>query len=111
MNFIIKLILSAFSVFLTAYLLPGVKVESFWVAIVITIVLALLNTFLKPLLIILTIPATILTLGLFLFVINAFMVWIASKIIADFHINNFWWALAFSIVLSVFTAFFENTIN
>ena len=108
MNFIIKLLLSALAVMLVAYLLPGVGVENFWVALVVAAVLALLNVTLKPLLIVLTIPVTLITLGLFLLVINALMILLVDALISGFMVSNFWWALAFSLILSIVTSLFES---
>jgi len=108
MNFIIKLLLSALAVMLVAYLLPGVNVENFWVALLVAAVLALLNVTLKPLLIVLTIPVTLITLGLFLLVINALMILLVDALISGFMVSNFWWALAFSLILSIVTSLFEN---
>lgn len=108
MNFFIKLILSAIAVLLTAWLLPGVDVEGIWVAILVAAVLALLNAIVKPILVILTIPITIFTLGIFLLVINAIIILIANAIISGFHVDGFWWALLFSIILAVFSSLFES---
>lgn len=108
MNFFIKLILSAIAVLLTAWLLPGVDVEGIWVAILVAAVLALLNAIVKPILVILTIPITIFTLGIFLLVINAIIILIANAIISGFNVDGFWWALLFSIILAVFSSLFES---
>jgi putative membrane protein len=101
MNFIIKVLLSAFAVVITSYLLPGVHVNDFLVAIILALVLALFNVTVKPLLIFLTIPFTILTLGLFLLVINAVIILLADYLIPGFVVDGFWWALGFSIILSI----------
>jgi len=111
MSLLVRLLLSSFTVFLTAYLLPGVHVESFWDAIIVAVVIGLLNIFVRPLLIFLTIPATIITLGLFLFVINAFIVWMASNMISGFTVTNFWWALLFTVVLSVINSLFNSELQ
>lgn len=108
MNLVIKIIISSLAVFLTAYLLPGVEVVSYVTAIWVAIVLALLNGFLKPILIILTIPATVITLGLFLLVINAAIILLADKFVDGFFVDGFWWALLFSLVLSVITSLMES---
>ena len=101
MDFIIKLFLNAIAVVITAYLLPGVHLQNFGYAVLLAAVLSLLNVSLKPILIVLTIPATIFTLGLFLLVINALMILVADWIITDgFNVDGFWWALAFSLILS-----------
>ncbi|MEQ8412988.1 MAG: phage holin family protein [Imperialibacter sp.] len=101
MNFLIKLLLSAISVILTSYLLPGVTVEGFWVAFLVAVFLSLLNVTLKPILVLFTIPITFLTLGLFLLVINALIIMIADYFIDGFYIDSFWWALAFGLILSI----------
>lgn len=108
MNLIIKIIISSLAVFLTAYLLPGVTVDTYITAIWVAIVLALLNGFLKPLLIIFTIPVTVVTLGLFLLVINAAIILLADNFVDGFYVNGFWWALLFSLVLSVITSLMES---
>jgi putative membrane protein len=111
MNFLIKLLLSALAVMLVGYLLPGITVENFWVALIVAALLALLNVTLKPILVVLTIPVTILTLGLFLLVINALMILLADALISGFMVSNFWWALAFSLILSIVTSIFESIVG
>ena len=101
MNFIIKLLISAIIVFALAYFLPGVHVDNLTSALVVALVLGLLNTFLKPILIFLTIPVTLLTLGLFLLVINAVVILICDYFIAEFHVDGFLTALIFSVLLSI----------
>lgn len=109
MNWIIKLITNALLVLLTAYVLPGVGVASFWSAVVVAIVLAILNALIKPILVIITIPITIVTLGLFLLVINALIIMLADSLVTGFQVNSFWWALIFSLVLSLFNSVFKTT--
>lgn len=101
MNLIIKLLITAVIVLLLAHFLPGVAVSGFTAAIIVAAVLGLLNAILKPILIILTIPITILTLGLFLLVINACIILLADQFIDGFGVNGFWTALLFSILLSI----------
>ena len=109
MNFIIKLFLNAVAVFITAQILPGVHLLDFWNGLLLAAVLALLNASIKPLLIFLTIPATIVTLGLFLLVINAIIVEIAAWILhTGFSVDSFWWALLFALVLSFINGIFER---
>ena len=108
MNLFIKIIISSLAVFLTAYLLPGVSVDTYITAIWVAIVLALLNGFLKPLLVIFTIPVTVVTLGLFLLVINAAIILLADNFVDGFEVSGFWWALLFSLVLSVITSLMES---
>lgn len=111
MNFILTLLISAGAVLLSAYLLPGVHVAGFLTAIVVAAVLALFNAILKPILIILTIPITILTLGLFLLVINALIILLTDFFIAGFVVDGFWWALFFSLILSIVTYVFESLVG
>ncbi len=108
MSFILKWVLSAVAVLIAAYLLPGVAVESFWSALVVAVILALMNATLKPLLVILTIPITVITLGLFLLVINAIIILLIDAIIGGFQVNGFWWALAFSLIISILGALFDD---
>lgn len=104
---VLKLLISGIAVMLTQWLLPGVQVNGFFNALLIAIVLGFLNTFLKPVLILLTIPFTVITLGLFLLVINAVIIMLAGKLIDGFEIDGFWWALLFSIILSITTSILE----
>jgi putative membrane protein len=108
MNLIVKIIISSLAVFLTAYLLPSVHIEDYVTAIFVAIVLALLNGFLKPMLILFTIPVTLLTLGLFLLVINASIILLADYFVDGFSVGGFWSALFFSLVLSVITSMMES---
>lgn len=108
MNFILTLLISAGAVLISAYLLPGVHVDGFLTAIIVAAVLALFNAILKPVLIILTIPITILTLGLFLLVINALIILFTDFFIPGFVVDGFWWALFFSLILSIVTYVFES---
>jgi len=102
MGFIIRVVLSAVAAMFTAYLLkPAVKVESFTTALILALVLAILNAIVKPLLVVLTFPVTILTLGLFLFVINAIIILLAAKLVPGFRVDGFWWALLFSIIMAI----------
>lgn len=101
MNFIIRLLISTAAVIVSAYLLPGVAVDSFTSAFIAAIIISILNVLLKPILVILTIPFTIITLGLFLLVINAILIMLASSLVEGFTVDGFWYALLFSIVLSL----------
>lgn len=101
MNFILRLLLSALAVVILAKILPGVSVASYGIAILVAVVLSLLNFIVKPLLIILTLPVTILTLGLFLLIINALIILMADGLISGFAVDGIWWALLFSLLLSI----------
>ena len=111
MNFLTKLLLSAISVIIASYLLPGVIVESFWSALIVAAFLAILNVTLKPILIVLTIPITFITLGLFLLVINALMILLADQVIPGFRVEGFWWAIGFSLILSILTSVFDDLLG
>ena len=101
MNLLIKLLISTIIVFVLSYFLPGVHVTNLTGALIVAVVLGLLNTFLKPILILLTIPVTFFTLGLFLLVINAIIILICDYFIAEFYVDGFISALLFSILLSI----------
>ncbi|MBE0646505.1 MAG: phage holin family protein [Bacteroidales bacterium] len=98
---IAQVLILTFAVLLTSYLLPGITVKSFWTAVLVAIVLGLLNAFVKPFMVFLTIPFTLVTFGLFLFVINALIIMLAGALIKGFEVKGFWWALIFSIILSL----------
>jgi putative membrane protein len=108
MAIIVKWVLSAVGVLIAAYILPGVAVTSFWTALLVAAILAVLNAILRPILVVLTIPITILTLGLFLLVINALIILLTDSLISGFEVSNFWWALAFSLLISVLGALFDD---
>ncbi len=108
MNLIIRLLLNGLAVVLTAYLLPGVNVKDYGTALVVALVLAVINVVVKPILVILTIPITILTLGLFLLVINAVIILLVSNLVGGFEVRGFWWALLFSLILSIFNSLFND---
>lgn len=95
-----RLLITSLVAFALSYLLSGIAIDSFWTAIVLAVVLAVLNAVVRPLLVLLTLPVTFLTLGLFLLVINALMILLADKLIDGFEVSNFWWALLFSLLLS-----------
>lgn len=101
MGILIKWLLAALAIMATAYLLPGVSLSGFVPALVTALVLGLVNAFIKPLLLLLTLPINILTLGLFTLVINALLIMLVSKLVSGFQVQGFWWALAFSVVLTV----------
>ena len=111
MKLILKLLLNAAAVFILAHLLSGVGVDGYLGALIVAIVLSILNLFVKPILVIFTLPATILTLGLFLLVINAVIILLADKLINGFTVANFWWALLFSILLSILHSLLKEDKN
>ncbi|MGE8591325.1 MAG: phage holin family protein, partial [Alcaligenes sp.] len=94
-------ILNAVALLVVAYILPGITVASFGSALIAALVLGLLNTLVKPVLVLLTLPITIVTLGLFLLVLNALVFWFAGSILKGFQVNGFWWAVIGAIVYSL----------
>lgn len=107
---IIQILVIALAVVITAAILPGIKIRSFGSAVLVAIVLGLLNYFVTPFMVMLSIPITIITFGLFLFVINAIVILMASALVGGFKVDGFWWALVFSIVLSFVTYLLEMLI-
>jgi len=105
MKTLINWLVSTLTIIITSYLLPGVHLASFTAALVTAVVLGIINLFVKPFIIILTLPINILTLGLFTLVINAFLILLASSLVPGFKVDGFWWALLFSIVLSIINSF------
>jgi putative membrane protein len=108
MNVIVRFLLSGVAVMLTAYLLPGVDVQDYWAALLVAVLISLSNVIVRPIFIILTIPITIFTLGLFLLVINAIIILMVDWFVDGFEVQGFWWALAFSLILSIFNSLFTD---
>ena len=109
MNILIGWILSALAVLVAAYILPGVHVASFTIALVAALVLGIINAVLKPILILLTLPINILTLGIFTIVINALLILLTARIVPGFEVNGFWWAIILSIVLAIINFFLHSS--
>jgi putative membrane protein len=105
MRLLVHLLVNAFAVFIAAYVLPGVFVDGPLTALVVAVVLGVVNTFLKPILVILTLPITFVTLGLFLLVINGALVLLVSRLVPGFVVDGFLWALLFSLVASLVGSF------
>lgn len=101
MNLLLRILITGGLVLIIAHFMPGVHVASFTTALIVAVVLGLLNIFIKPILVILTLPVTIVTLGLFLLVINALIILLCTNIVGGFHVDSFWTALIFSIILSL----------
>ena len=108
MKLVLRILVSSLAVFFSASLLPGVYLAGYPVAILVAVVLGLLNSFVKPFLVILTIPVTLFTFGLFLLVINAFMILLTDYFLEDFSVDGFWTALFFSIIVTVVTSLLEK---
>lgn len=98
---LIKWLVTALIILALAYILPGIEVSGFIAAAVAALVLGLINMFLKPIIVLLTLPINMITLGLFTLVINAVIVLLAGSIVPGFSVGNFWWALLFSVVLGL----------
>ena len=99
LGFIAQMVVMALATVLAAYIMPGVHIDTFWAAILTAAVIALLNNFIRPILIVITLPVTAITLGLFLFVINAIIILMASELVGGFHVDSFGSALLFSLIL------------
>ena len=107
MSFILKILVSSLAVFFGAYILDGVYLDGFPTAVLVALVMGFLNAFLKPILVVLTIPITFFTFGLFLLVINAVIILLADSALSGFAVNSFFTAVLFSILVSVITWILE----
>ena len=103
LSLLARWLLNAAALLLVAYLYPGVAVETFFAALIAALVLGLINAVVRPILVLLTLPVTILTLGLFLFVINALLFWLVAEIVQGFRVTGFGAALVGSILYSLIT--------
>lgn len=100
MRLLLKWLIMAASIVIAAYFIPGVKIGSFFSALWVALFLGVVNLLVRPILILVTLPINILTLGLFTFVINAVLILLASSVIKGFEVGGFWWAMLYSVVLS-----------
>lgn len=101
MKTLINILFTTILVVVLAHFMPGVHVDSFMTAVIVAVVLGLLNIFIKPILVLFTLPVTILTLGLFLLVINAIIILLCDELVKGFTVDGFLWAVIFSLVLSI----------
>jgi putative membrane protein len=108
MRVLLVWILNAVALWLVTLLLPGVTVQDELTAFIAAIVLGLVNAVIKPVLIVLTLPVTVLTLGLFLVVLNGLLFWGVASILPGFHVDGFWWGVAGALVYSILTAAFSS---
>ena len=108
MDIIINLFIKSLAVLITAYLLPGVKLDSFFTAMLVAVVLGIVNSIIKPIIVILTLPVNIVTLGLFTFVINGLMVVLTASIVPGFKIDGFGQAVLFSVILFIVNWFLNK---
>jgi putative membrane protein len=111
MQLLIRLLVNALAILLVAYFVPGVAVSSFLTALVVALVLGLLNVIIKPILVILTLPINILTLGLFTLVINALLFWFASTFISGFSVSGFAAAFFGALIVSAVNFFAHRLIT
>ena len=107
MGFLLRLFFTWIAIIISSYFLPGIHINNYVTALIAAAVLALLDSFVKPILIFLTIPITLITLGLFLLVINAGIVLFGAKLVQGFEVDSFLWALAFSMVVSLIVTLLE----
>jgi putative membrane protein len=103
--------LNAVALLAVAYLLPGIHVASFGSALIAALVLGFVNTLVQPILVVLTLPITIATLGLFLFVLNALLLWFFGSILSGFQVNGFWWAMAGALLYSIIAGLLSRLIS
>lgn len=108
MNLVIKLLVYTLAVFVASYLLPGVVVSEPLDAVIAAVLLVIIYTAVKPVLNLLTLPITILTLGLFSLVINGLLILLVDAVVPGFAVENFWWAVLFSLVMSIVVAVLET---
>ena len=111
MEILLIWILNAVALLIVAYILPGITVASFWSALIAALVLGLLNTLVKPVLVLLTLPVTVVTLGLFLLVINALVFWFAGSVLKGFQVNGFWWAMLGALVYSIISGLLSRVVT
>ncbi|MDY0272068.1 MAG: phage holin family protein [Advenella sp.] len=111
MSLILTWLLQALALMVVAYILPGVTVASFGSALVAAVILGLVNTIIYPVLAFLTIPITVVTLGLFLFILNALLFWLAGSIFNGFQVTGFWWALAGALIYSIISGILLSLLN
>jgi putative membrane protein len=109
-SLLLRLLLNAIVILALGQLLSGVKIDSYITAIVVAAILAFLNSFVKPILVILTLPITIFTLGIFLLFVNAFIILITVKLVDGFYVENIWWAILFSVLLAILQSFLHKAL-
>lgn len=105
MKLLLKIIVSTVSILVAAYIIPGVEVNALSTAAIVAIVLGALNAFIRPVLVVLTLPINVVTLGLFTFVINAFLIWLTALVVTGFAVSTFWVAVIFAVVNGIISAF------
>ena len=101
MQLLLNWLVASLVIFAAAYIFPGINVDNFYVALVTAVVLGLINMILRPILLLLTLPINVLTLGLFTFVLNALLIMLTGWLVPGFTVVNFWWALLLGLILSI----------
>jgi putative membrane protein len=101
MSLLITWLINALALLAVPYLMQSVTVDSFWTALIAALVLGLVNTLVRPLLVLLTLPVTLLTLGLFIFIINGLMFWVVAQLVSGFHVGGFWSAVGGALLYSI----------
>lgn len=108
MQILLYILISSITIFIAAQILPGVHLASYATAVIVAVVLGIVNSIIRPILLILTLPINILTLGLFTFVIMGAMVMLTSAIVPGFKVDSFWWAMGFAIALWIINSFLSK---
>lgn len=104
MNLLLRWLINALALLAIPYVMHSVYVDSFWTALIVAVVLGFLNTLIRPVLLLLTLPITLLTLGLFALVINGLMFWLAAQFVMGFYVSGFWSAFFAALLYSIITA-------
>jgi putative membrane protein len=110
MRILLNWFVMTIAILISAYLLPGISIRSLGAALITALVLGLINAIVRPVLIVLTLPLSIITFGLFIFILNALLVLLTSSIVPGFYVSSFWWALLFSLVFSIVSAVLHRVI-
>jgi putative membrane protein len=108
MSILIRWLLSALALMLVAYVIPGIELSNFYIALITAVIIGLLNVFIRPILVLITLPINIITLGLFTFVLNALLFWFAASFIDGFSVSGFWAAFFGALVFSVISSILSN---
>lgn len=107
---VVKWLVSALAIFLVGQFLPGIHVPDYLTALWAALALGILNTFLRPVLKLLSFPITLVTLGLFTFVVNGFMFWLAARFVEGFRVDTFWWAVLGALIVSVISTVMDRLV-
>lgn len=108
MNIVVRLLITAIATFVASYIIPGVKIDSFTSLIVVSIALGVINAFIKPILVVLTFPLTVITLGIFLLLLNGILILVVGSIVPGFYVESLFSAILFSIIVSIVSSLLSN---